>query len=198
MPCVLFGSSCFAPTHPRLNPVAPTQPRHLNLLPLTPSVSVQEHCASARHSCTPTISAARALLQLQKPARVRLAAFLAVLGSKTSRGETKFLVKKNWPTFGPVGRPDLPYAHFFYEKIFFRPALFLSRLERPKRPPNAPGLVSVAAAVLWQHYFHRRPPTAPPARRSREALVHWFGSVHTAHRPAVGCVLCQGVLPGPV
>ena len=91
-----------------------------------------------------------------------------------------------------------PYAHFFYEKIFFRPGLFLSRLEQPKRPPNAPGLVSVAAAVLWQHYFHRRPPTAPPARRSREALVHWCGSVHTAHRPAVGRVLCPGVLPGPI
>ena len=96
-------------------------------------------------------------------------------------GKFWYHVKKNWPTFGPVGRPDLPYAHFFYEKIFFRPALFLSRLEQPKRPPNAPGLASVPAAVLSQHYFHRRPPTAPPARRSREALVHWCGSVHTAH-----------------
>ena len=106
--------------------------------------------------------------------------------------------KKNWPAFGPVERPDLPYAHFFYEKIFFRPALFFGRLERPKRPPNTPGLASVTAAVLWQHYFHRRPPTGPPARRSREARVHWCGSVHTAPRPAGGRVLCQGVLPGPV
>ena len=46
--------------------------------------------------------------------------------------------KKNWPTFGPVERPDLPYAHFFYEKIFFRPISFFGRPERPKRPPNAP------------------------------------------------------------
>ena len=113
-------------------------------------------------------------------------------------GKFWYHVKKKLAHFWARREARFAICPFFYEKIFFRPALFLSRLERPKRPPNAPGLVSVAAAVLWQHYFHRRPPTAPPARRSREALVHWFGSVHTARRPAVGCVLCQGVLPGPV
>ena len=100
---------------------------------------------------------------------------------------------------GPPKRPPIfAICPFFYEKIFFRPGLFFSRPEQPKRPPNAPGLASVPAAVLWQHYFHRRPPTVPPARRSREARVHWCGSVHTAPRPAGGRVLCQGVLPGPV
>ena len=79
--------------------------------------------------------------------------------------------KKIGPLLGPSGGQICHMPIFFTKKIFFRPALFLSRLEQPKRPPNAPGLVSVAAAVLWQHYFHRRPPTAPPARRSREALV---------------------------
>ena len=106
--------------------------------------------------------------------------------------------KKNWPTFGPAESPYVPYVHFFNEKIFFCAGLFFSCLEQPKRPPKAPGLASVAAAVLWQHSFHCRPPTAPPARRSWEALVHWCGSVHTAHRPAVGRVLCPGVLPGPI
>ena len=120
------------------------------------------------------------------------------LSGHFSGGKFWYHGKKKWPTFGPVGRPDLPYAHFFYEKIFFRPGLFFGRLERPKRPPNAPGLASVTAAVLWQHYFHRRPPTGPPARRSREARVYWCGSVHTAPRPAGGRVLCQGVLPGPI
>jgi len=120
------------------------------------------------------------------------------LSGHFSGGKFWYHVKKKLARFWARREARFAICPFFLRKNIFRPALFLSRLERPKRPPNAPGLVSVAAAVLWQHYFHRRPPTAPPARRSREALVHWFGSVHTAHRPAVGCVLCQGVLPGPV
>ena len=113
------------------------------------------------------------------------------------RGKSSWAEKRFFAVFE---LPQLwtPICPFFYQKIFFRPGLFWSRLEQPKRPPNAPGLASVAAAVLWQHSFHCRPPTAPPARRSREARVHWCGSVHTAHRPAGGRVLCQGVLPGPV
>ena len=50
------------------------------------------------------ISAARALLQVQKPTRVRLAAILAVLDDrKTSRAEKIFFVKK-W-AYGKYGGP---------------------------------------------------------------------------------------------
>ena len=106
--------------------------------------------------------------------------------------------KKNGPLLGPSGGQICHMPIFFTKKIFFRPGLFFGRLEQPKRPPNAPGLASVPAAVLWQHYFHRRPLTVPLAQRSQEARVYWCGSVHTAPRPAGGRVLCQGVLPGPV
>ena len=56
-------------------------------------------------------SVARALPQVRKPARVRLAAFLAVLdGRKTSRAEKYFFVKKMgiwqiWPRDGPKSGP---------------------------------------------------------------------------------------------
>ena len=56
-------------------------------------------------------SAARALPQLRKPTRVRLAAFLAVLdGSKTRRAEKIFFRKKMgiwqiWPLDGPKSGP---------------------------------------------------------------------------------------------
>ena len=45
-------------------------------------------------------------------------------------------------------------------KIFFRPSWIFHRQEQPKRPPNPPGLASIAAAVLWQRYFncHNRGP----------------------------------------
>ena len=74
---------------------------------------------------------------------------------------------------------------FFMKKILYGSACFFSRLEQPKRPPNAPRLASVAAAVLWQHYFHHmhQPLTALLAQRSWEALVHWCSLVHTAHAP---------------
>ena len=58
-------------------------------------------------------SVARALPQVQKPARVRLAAFLAVLdGSKTRRAEKIFFRKKMgiwqiWPPDGPKSGPIL-------------------------------------------------------------------------------------------
>ena len=47
-----------------------------------------------------------------------------------------------------------PYAHFFYEKNFFRPSLIFRRQEQPKRRPKPPGLASIATAVLWQQYFN--------------------------------------------
>jgi len=51
---------------------------------------------AARSGVDSGMSVARALLQLRKPARVRLAAFLAVLdGSKTSRAAKIFFRKKN-------------------------------------------------------------------------------------------------------
>ena len=90
-------------------------------------------------------------------------------------GKFWYHVKKKLAHFWARREARFAICPFFYEKIFFRPALFLSRLEQPKRPPNAPGLASVAAAVLWQHSFHCRPPTAPLAQRSRVALVHWCG-----------------------
>ena len=101
--------------------------------------------------------------------------------------------KKNWPTFGPVERPDLPYAHFFYEKIFFRPGLFFSRLEQPKMPPKAPGLASVAAAVLWQHSFHCRPPDRAAGSEvpgSAGALVR-FGA-HSPPTRRTSCFMPRG------
>ena len=148
---------------------------------------------------TPPKSAAAGGRQLnyccQSTAAATEASLGAFGGSKARWVEKIFSVKKKgiWGhNCGP------PYAHFFNENIFFRPSWILHCQEQPKRPPNPPRLASIAAAVRWQHSFHGRPLTAPPAWRSREALVYWCGSVHTAHRPAVGRVLCPGVLPGPV
>ena len=82
------------------------------------------------------MSVARALLQLQKPARVRLAAFLAVLdGSKTSRAEKIFFVKK-WA----YGGPQL-WQFKYCEKSFFGPAGFSTVKNSQKGPQNHPGLL---------------------------------------------------------
>jgi hypothetical protein len=104
------------------------------------------------------MSVARALLQLRKPARVRLAAFLAVLdGSKTSRAGKIFFRKK----MGIWGSTVV--AVQILRKIFFRPSWIFHGQEQPKRPPNPPRLASIAAGVLWQRYFNchnRGPPDA--------------------------------------
>ena len=70
--------------------------------------------------------------------------------SKAGRKNIFFVKKKG--IWGHNRGP--PYAHFFNEKIFFRPSWIFHRQEQPKRPPNPPGLASIAAAVLWQQYLH--------------------------------------------
>ena len=60
-------------------------------------------------------SVARALPQVQKPARVRLAAFLAVLdGRKTRRAEKIFFRKKNGHMANLASRRAQKWAIFFY------------------------------------------------------------------------------------
>ena len=77
--------------------------------------------------------------------------------SKAGRKNIFFVKKRAYG--GTTVDPHMPI--FFYEKIFFRPSWIFRRQEQPKRPPNPPGLASIAAAVLWQRYFNchnRRPP----------------------------------------
>ena len=60
-------------------------------------------------------SVARALPQVRKPARVRLAAFLAVLdGSKTRRAEKIFFRKKNGHMANLASRRAQKWANFFF------------------------------------------------------------------------------------
>jgi len=60
-------------------------------------------------------SVARALPQLRKPTRVRLAAFLAVLdGSKTRRAEKIFFRKKNGHMANLASRRAQKWANFFF------------------------------------------------------------------------------------
>ena len=60
-------------------------------------------------------SVARALPQLRKPTRVRLAAFLAVPdGRKTSRAEKIFFRKKNGHMANLASRRAQKWANFFY------------------------------------------------------------------------------------
>ena len=60
-------------------------------------------------------SVARALPQVQKPARLRLAAFLAVLdGQKTSRAGKIFFRKKNGHMANLASRWAQKWANFFY------------------------------------------------------------------------------------
>ena len=90
-----------------------------------------------------------------------LAAFLAVLNIQKARRVEKIFFRKKKGIWGHNRGP--PYAHFFIRKIFFRPSWIFHRQEQPKRPPNPPGLASIAAAVLWQRYFNchnRGPPYA--------------------------------------
>ena len=77
---------------------------------------------------------------------------------KKQGGSKKYFFRKKKGIWGHNRGP--PYAHFFIRKIFFRPSWIFHRQEQPKRPPNPPGLASIAAAVLWQRYFncHNRGP----------------------------------------
>ena len=80
---------------------------------------------------------------------------------KKQGGSKKYFFRKKKGIWGHNRGP--PYAHFFIRKIFFRPSWIFHRQEQPKRPPNPPGLASIAAAVLWQRYFNchnRGPPYA--------------------------------------
>ena len=71
---------------------------------------------------------------------------------KKQGGSKKYFFRKKKGIWGHNRGP--PYAHFFIRKIFFRPSWIFHRQEQPKRPPNPPGLASIAAAVLWQQYFN--------------------------------------------
>ena len=114
---------------------------------------------------------------------------------KIQLGRKKIFRIKKWAYGGPRLCPHMP---FFYEKFFFSTRLAFCMLRTAKKAAKGTRACLRSSSSALATVIQLSTPPPGPILEVFGKLVPWCRSVHTAHRPAGGRVLCQGVLPGPV